>query len=84
MNTESSSPESGWIKLSELPLSISALTLIPPIETIVVDLISDCGAAAEIVARVGFHVVGFHVALLPHAEGRLHGKPSGSVLSSDI
>ena len=52
-------------------LSISALTLIPPIETMVVDLISDCGAAAEIVARVGFHVVGFHVAAVaPFATGR--------------
>ena len=41
------------MKLSELPLSTSAL---PLIETVIVDLTSDCGTAAEIVVSVGLHV----------------------------
>ena len=51
MDVESSN--SGWMKLSELPLSMSALAFKPSIKTKVIDLTSDCGAAAETVVSVG-------------------------------
>jgi hypothetical protein len=58
-----------------VPQSMSALASTPSIETMVVDLTSgDCGAPAEVVARVGLHAA----ANVPLPWVHLHGKPPSS------